>query len=155
MAHSGEPLSRHHHFTRCRTWAPWIRRLWKDVGKPCGWKHRRARLSGEGNGGGLGFPAGYQGRMYNDEPTVRGGGGQQVGRTEGWGGPALGCIFSPSSPILHCLLLSFVFSFTLYVSGWGAGDKVGPAMPVGDWTRSICKKPAAPAMALRATRSGI
>ena len=39
---SGRRQSRHHLFTECRAWAPQVRRLWKRVGKDCGWKHRRA-----------------------------------------------------------------------------------------------------------------
>lgn len=42
LCDSGEPQSRHHLFTRCRAWAPQIRRLWKDIRKACGWKHPRA-----------------------------------------------------------------------------------------------------------------
>ena len=38
---SGEPQSRHHLFTRCRAWLEQRRRLWKDVGEACEWKHPR------------------------------------------------------------------------------------------------------------------
>ena len=37
----GERQSGHHHFTRCRVWAPQARRMWKYIGKACGWKHPR------------------------------------------------------------------------------------------------------------------
>ena len=39
---SGEPQSRHHLFTRCRAWPPQARRMWRDIGKVCGWRHPRA-----------------------------------------------------------------------------------------------------------------
>ena len=39
---SGELKPRHHLFTRCRVWAPQARKVWKDIGKACGWKHPRA-----------------------------------------------------------------------------------------------------------------
>ena len=39
---SGEPQSRHHLFTRCPSWTEQRRRLWKDAGEACEWKHPRA-----------------------------------------------------------------------------------------------------------------
>ena len=39
---SGKRESRHHLFTECEAWRPQIRRLWRRVGKDCGWKHPRA-----------------------------------------------------------------------------------------------------------------
>ena len=39
---SGKRESRHHLFTECEAWRPQIRRLWKRVGKDCGWEHPRA-----------------------------------------------------------------------------------------------------------------
>ena len=38
----GRRQSRHHLFTECSDWAPQIRRLWRRVGKDCGWRHSRA-----------------------------------------------------------------------------------------------------------------
>ena len=38
---SGEPLSRHHLFTRCASWTEQRRRLWKGVGEACEWEHPR------------------------------------------------------------------------------------------------------------------
>ena len=38
----GKKQTRHRLFTECRAWLPQIRRLWKDIGKACGWKHPRA-----------------------------------------------------------------------------------------------------------------
>ena len=39
---SGKRESRHHLSTECEAWRPQIRRLWRRVGKDCGWKHPRA-----------------------------------------------------------------------------------------------------------------
>jgi ribonuclease HI len=39
---SGKKQSRRHLFVECRAWAPQIQRLWKRVGKECGWRHPRA-----------------------------------------------------------------------------------------------------------------
>ena len=39
---SGERLSRHHLFAKCRAWAPQAKKLWKEIGKACEWKHPRA-----------------------------------------------------------------------------------------------------------------
>ena len=38
----GKRESRYHLFVECRAWAPQIRRLWRRVGKDCGWKHPNA-----------------------------------------------------------------------------------------------------------------
>ena len=38
----GKRESRHHLLVECKAWAPQIRRLWKRVGKDCGWKHPKA-----------------------------------------------------------------------------------------------------------------
>ena len=38
----GKKQTRHHLFTECRVRRPQIARLWRDVGKVCGWKHPRA-----------------------------------------------------------------------------------------------------------------
>ena len=35
---SGEPQSKHHLFTRCPTWRPQTRGLWKDIGEACRWE---------------------------------------------------------------------------------------------------------------------
>ena len=32
----------HHLFVECRAWASQIRRLWRRIGKDCGWEHPRA-----------------------------------------------------------------------------------------------------------------
>ena len=39
---TGKRESRHHLFTECEAWRPQIRRLWRRIGKDCGWKHPRA-----------------------------------------------------------------------------------------------------------------
>ena len=36
---SGRRESRHHLFVECKAWTPQIHKLWKWVGKGCGWKH--------------------------------------------------------------------------------------------------------------------
>ena len=41
---SGEPQSQHHLVTRCRAWAPQARKLWKEIGMACEWKHPRTPL---------------------------------------------------------------------------------------------------------------
>ena len=38
----GKRQSRHHLFTECRAWMPQIRKLWRRIGKDCGWEHPRA-----------------------------------------------------------------------------------------------------------------
>ena len=38
----GKQQTCHHLFTECRAWPPQVRRLWKDIGKACRWKHPRA-----------------------------------------------------------------------------------------------------------------
>ena len=38
---SGKRQSRHHLFIECRQWTPEIKKLWKEVGKACEWKHPR------------------------------------------------------------------------------------------------------------------
>ena len=38
----GRRQLRHHLFVECRAWAPQIRRLWRGIGKDCGWEHPRA-----------------------------------------------------------------------------------------------------------------
>lgn len=40
--HSGESQTRYHLFFRYQRWAPESRKLWKNVGEACGWKHPRA-----------------------------------------------------------------------------------------------------------------
>ena len=40
--HSGQRQSRHHLFFRCHRWATEGRKLWKKVGKACGWENPRA-----------------------------------------------------------------------------------------------------------------
>lgn len=40
--HSGKRQSRHHLFFRCRRWASEGRKMWREVGKACEWKHPRA-----------------------------------------------------------------------------------------------------------------
>ena len=38
----GRRQSRHHLFTECRAWRPQIRKLWRRIGKDCGWEHPKA-----------------------------------------------------------------------------------------------------------------
>ena len=39
---SGERQSRYHLFFQCRRWAPESKKMWRDIGKACGWRHPRA-----------------------------------------------------------------------------------------------------------------
>ena len=39
---SGARESRHHLFVECRAWTAQRHRLWRRVGKDCGWEHPRA-----------------------------------------------------------------------------------------------------------------
>ena len=64
----GRRQTRHHLFTECRAWRPQIAKLWKDIGKACGWRDPRApgqvALEGEGHRSGFEVLEGYQGRVH-------------------------------------------------------------------------------------------
>ena len=38
----GKKQTHHHLFTKCKAWAPQIRRLWERIGRDCKWEHPRA-----------------------------------------------------------------------------------------------------------------
>ena len=140
------------------------RRMWKRIGKACGWRHLRApsvRLlwKEKAKGAVLDFLGGTRvgcraAVMATIGPREEGGdlrgGGAGGGRRPGRARPRL-FFFSLSFP--------FPFPFFSFVTGGeGLGDKGAPLGPatVGDriWSRFL-EKPAVAAMALRAARSGI
>lgn len=53
--------------------------MWKDIGKPCGWKHpnalSQAAVEGEGDRGSAGLPMGHESRLHGFFEGPRGGGG--------------------------------------------------------------------------------
>ena len=38
----GGQQNRYHLFTECRAWPPRARKMWKTMGKVCGWRQRKA-----------------------------------------------------------------------------------------------------------------